>query len=471
MKRRQFLKLMLASLAGAPLLACESSPAAPPTARPNPTPNPMPSDSANPSYPWDTLVIGAGMAGLRAAQMLSQAGQRVLVLEARNRLGGRTWTDDALGLPVDLGASWIHGIEGNPIHALAQRLNAQLAYTDYDDMTRYTAEGAPLSASADRALEALFERVLAQATAFAERQNRDLSLQAALDAVTASLTPAERRNLAYAVNTTIEHEFAASAVDLSAWYYDEAEAFDGDDVIFPQGYGQLVNALSAGLDIRLEHAVTQVAYEAAGVAVTTAQGVFRARAVIVTVPLGVLQSGAIQFLPALPPAKQQALNRLGMGVLNKCYLRFPAAFWEDSHLLGYVGERPGEWAEWLNLHALIGEPVLLGFNAGTFGRALEQASDRATVDSAMQVLRALYGINIPDPVAYRLTRWGRDPWAGGSYSFLKVGSTPDDYDTLAEPVAGRVFFAGEHTSRAYPGTVHGAYLSGERAAREALQAR
>lgn len=423
------------------------------------------------SYPWDTLVIGAGMAGLRAAQMLSQTGQRVLVLEARQRLGGRTWTDDSLGLPVDLGASWIHGIEGNPIHVLAQRLNVKLAYTDYDDMTRYAAEGAPLSAQANRTLEALFERVLAKAEAFAERQNRDLSLQATLDAVTTDLTPAERRNLAYAVNTTIEHEFAASASDLSAWYYDEAEAFDGEDVIFPQGYGQLVNALSAGLEVRLEHAVTQVAYDAAGVAVTTAQGVFRARAVIVTVPLGVLQSGAVEFLPALPFAKQQALNRLGMGVLNKYYLRFPTAFWADSHLLGYVGERPGEWAEWLNLYALLGEPVLLGFNAGAFGRALEKDNDRAIVDSAMQVLRTLYGDNTPDPMAYHITRWGRDPWAGGSYSFLKVGSTPDDYDTLAEPVDGRVFFAGEHTSRAYPGTVHGAYLSGERAAREVLQVR
>jgi len=418
---------------------------------------------------WDTIVIGAGMAGLRAAQLLKQAGQRVLVLEARHRLGGRTWTDDSLGLPVDLGASWIHGIEGNPIYTLAQRLNLALAYTNYDDLTRYAADGAPLSDRADRAVDDLLERVLAQAETFAENQNRDLSLQAAIDAVTTRLSPAERLTLAYAINTTIEHEFAADAAQLSAWYYDEAEAFEGEDVILPQGYGQLANAMAADLEVRLEHAVTQVAYDAAGVMVTAAAQSFRARAVIITVPLDVLQRGAVQFLPALPASKQQALNRLGMGVLNKCYLRFPSVFWEESHLLGYVGERPGVWAEWLNLHALLGEPVLLGFNAGTFGRALEQQTDRAIVDSAMQVLRILYGNNIPAPVASQITRWGSDPWAGGAYSFLKVGATPQDYDILAEPLAGRVFFAGEHTSRAYPSTVHGAYLSGERAARQALK--
>lgn len=468
MNRRRFLKLLLASLAGAPLAACTPPQPTPTMSTPAPTATRITAPPAA-TFDWDTLVIGAGMAGLRAAQVLRQAGQRVLLLEARNRLGGRTWTDDALGLPVDLGASWIHGLEGNPIHTLAQRLNVALAYTDYDDLTRYAADGTPLAARAARAVDDLLERVLEEASAWAEDRNRDVSLQAAINAVTAGLSTAERRTLAYAVNTAIEHEFAAAAEELSAWYYDDTEAFDGDDVIFPQGYRLLVQAVAEGTEVRLEHPVTQVAYEAAGVAVTTPQGVFRARAVIVTVPLGVLQSGRITFLPALPAAHQQALNRLGMGVLNKCYLRFPTVFWEDSHLLGYVGERPGEWAEWLNLHALIGEPVLLGFNAGTFGRALEKENDRAIVDSAMQVLRTLYGEGIPNPVAYQITRWGRDPWAGGSYSFFKVGSTPDDCDTLAEPVAGRVFLAGEHTSSDYAGTVHGAYLSGERAARAVLR--
>lgn len=159
-----------------------------------------------------------------------------------------------------------------------------------------------------------------------------------------------------------------------------------------------------------------------------------------------------------------------MGTLNKLYLRFPRAFWpEEPHLLGYIAEQRGAWAEWLNIQRYLKTPVLLGFNAGSYARQLEQRSDEAIVASAMEALRAMFGARIPEPEATLMTRWSSDPLAGGSYSFLATGATPADYDVLAAPVANRLFFAGEATSRDYAATVHGALISGRDAAELILE--
>ncbi|NJN93924.1 MAG: FAD-dependent oxidoreductase [Anaerolineales bacterium] len=169
----------------------------------------------------------------------------------------------------------------------------------------------------------------------------------------------------------------------------------------------------------------------------------------------------------MPASKTAAIRRLGMGLLNKTYLRFPEAFWDDEHdLLGYIGERKGEWAEWLNIYKYTGQPILLGFNAGRYGRQIEKLSDEQIVGAAMNTLRAIYGNDVPDPTASLITRWASDPLAGGSYSYLPPGATEADREALAEPVAERLFFAGEATASDYPATVHGALLSGRRAAAE-----
>jgi monoamine oxidase len=160
-----------------------------------------------------------------------------------------------------------------------------------------------------------------------------------------------------------------------------------------------------------------------------------------------------------------AINNLGMGLLNKVYLRFPQVFWdEQSDLLDYIAQNRGEWAEWLNIYKYTGKPILLGFNAATYARQIEPLSDEMMVAAAMKTLRTIHGPSIPEPEAWLITRWASDPLAGGSYSYLPPGASPDDYDDLAEPVADRLFFAGEATSREYAATVHGAYLSGLAAA-------
>jgi monoamine oxidase len=181
----------------------------------------------------------------------------------------------------------------------------------------------------------------------------------------------------------------------------------------------------------------------------------------------VLQQAAVEFDPPLPDAKQTAINRLAMGVLNKVYLKFPKVFWgETIETISYVGENLGEWCDWLSFVPFTGQPVLMAFHGGDRGFALEKLPDEEIRAGAMKTLRVMFGENLPEPTGMLVTRWGKDPFALGAYSHIPPFASGEDYARLAEPVDDLLFFAGEATSREYPATVHGAYLSGLRAASE-----
>jgi len=213
--------------------------------------------------------------------------------------------------------------------------------------------------------------------------------------------------------------------------------------------------------------VQRIAWDDTGVRVDVGGQTLRADRVIVSVPLGVLKAGAIEFTPRLPSAKRHAIEALRMGVLNKCFLRFPRAFWPtDVDWIERVPERRGEWTEWVSFARPTGKPVLLGFNAADVGRRIESSSDRQIMAAAMRALRGIYGDDIPEPTGQQITRWASDPYTLGSYSFNAVGADPKVREDLAASIDGRVYFAGEATSRKHFATTHGAYLSGLRAARE-----
>lgn len=416
------------------------------------------------------IVVGAGMAGLAAAIDLKAAGFTVIVVEGRERVGGRIFTDTSLaGLPLDLGASWIHGIHRNPIFDLATKFRIQTAATDYDSIARYASDGQVL----DDARAARLERDFTQLQTAIERaqndEDVDRPLGQVIDAYSArlKLTSQRAQDLAYSVNAEIEQDYAADVHELSLFEFGQDSEFGGPDVLFPGGYGQLVERLKSGLDIRTRQVVRSVQRDRGGVRILTDGSALTADFAVITLPLGVLKQGSVTFIPELPPSKTGAIARLGMGVLNKCYLRFPRAFWHPrAHVLGYVNAARGEWCAWLNLYRYTGQPVLVGFNAGGFGEQLETLSDQATIASAMKVLRTIYGATIPDPTGVRITRWKSDAFARGSYSHVPPGASSKDYDALAASVDGRLFFAGEATSRTYPATVHGAWLSGRKAAKE-----
>ena len=215
----------------------------------------------------------------------------------------------------------------------------------------------------------------------------------------------------------------------------------------------------------MQQKVNAIEYGNKGVLVKTDQGNFQADAAIITLPLGVLKSGNITFSPPLPKNKQVAIDRLNMGVLNKVVLKFPRAFWQQNYdVLGYVSGQSKDFSEFLNWGHYTPAPVLIALTGGSFASSLELISETEVGERVMKLLRKLYGNSVPNPESVLRTKWGTDPFAFGSYSTVPVGSKGNYRSILAAPIGQRLFFAGEATSREYPSTVHGAFLSGIREA-------
>lgn len=293
------------------------------------------------------VVIGAGAAGLGAAHALAAAGVDVTVLEARTRIGGRVWTADVWGERLDLGASWIHGLTRNPLTQLASDAGATLAPTDYTNWVVRDGDG--------------------QLVAPSERP------RAFLDVV------------------SIEHEYGADVEWLHPDVEEEGKDLRGGDALFPNGFVEVFEPLLGGFELELGVLVTRIDTTPTGVVVTAGNVRRVADAVVITVPLGVLKAGDIDFDPPLEPDRLAAIDRLGMGTLDKVYLRFDHAFWDvHAERLGYVGT-PRRWfAEWYNLAAYLDTPILLGFNAGSAADELAERSDDELVGIAMRALRSMY---------------------------------------------------------------------------------
>ncbi len=426
---------------------------------------------------FDTIVIGAGVAGLTAARLLTRAGRRVVVLEARDRVGGRVWTDRGEGLVTDLGASWIHGINDSAVYEAAKAFGmhtVEFTVGGYQPDSRpiayYGPDGQKLTdAEAQRHIDDIHavDKTLLDVIAASAP---DASYRDVTDAAIGAQDWDEAR--AQRVREYLEHrseeQYGAWIEDLAAHGLDD-DVVDGDEVVFPDGYDRLPAALAAGSDVRLQHVASHVRWSADGVTVTTGRGVYSGGSVVVTVPVGVLHSGDFVIEPPLPEPVSGALLRLRMNAFEKLFLRFPAKFWDDGvYAIRQQGPESSWWHSWYDLTALHGTPTLLTFAAGPAAVETRGWSEEQVVDSVLAQLRRLYGDRVEQPTHVHITAWQADPFAHGSYAFMTVGSTTADHDDLATPVGGVLHLAGEATWTDDPATVTAALHSGHRAASNIL---
>lgn len=407
----------------------------------------------------DVIVIGAGISGLSAARELVDQGLNVVVLEASNRIGGRIRTDRSLGMPIELGAGWIHGPQGNPISDLVRQADLETYVTNDESISVRRADGTRVWALTLLAGE---DRIGRLGAAMDDELESDLSMIEAVQ----QFDPGALDDpvIQWMLSAYIEFQMGGPLRDVSALYWDEGEDFSGADVIIPDGYDLILPQLAEGLDIRFNQRVERVAYGNDSVEVTTSQGTIIAQHAICTLPLGVLKAGSVTFDPPLPARHRGAIERLGFGQVSKLVLQFDRPFWpHDTQYIGVMTQPLGRWNYLMNTLTYASTPALMGISLGTYAPIADAMSKSDAVADMMDVLRGAFGANIPNPVAAIKSGWSRDPFAQGTYAFVKPGSTPADLDQFSESV-GPLHFAGEHTGAAHYGTVHGAYLSGLQAA-------
>jgi len=294
-------------------------------------------------------IVGAGISGLAAADALVRQGYDVTVWEARDRIGGRVWTASSLGLPLDLGASWIHGTDGNPLMQLAQERGLATQATS----DSYIIRGAGGRLVPDREAPDWLENVL-----------------------------------------SVQHTAGADTSEINTLAYWQDDDYGGEEVVLPVGYTQLLEAFTADLSIQLGRSLSHIGLRDDMVHLHDEAGQIEAfDAVVLTVPLGILKERKIGFSPPLPEAKQNAIAQLGFGVLDKLYLRYDDVFWDADVTWIATPENdlpPGQFNQWFNLYPYTGAPVIMAFNGAQPARDLGALPDVEIVQRAQQTLEIAY---------------------------------------------------------------------------------
>ncbi len=409
------------------------------------------------------IIIGAGIAGLAACKQLIEDGFDATILEARSRYGGRIWIDDTLGIKLGLGANWLHGTEGNPLFPIAEKTHAAMATLDPSKFATYDNSNKLIPITDKKNFDERFEKFLAQAQDYALNQPHDITLADALSHfIDRNNLSAMDLDLLASRFSYIEGYIGASADKLSARHWDDEETLAGGNHFLTNSYAAILNDIRTDSPIQLDTIVTAINIKNHTVEIITNKNNFYADAVLVTVPLGVLKKNKITFNPPLPADKQTAVNNLGMGVFNITALKFAKEFWPpDCHILRLP---QSSIHAFFNLSHFISSPILIGLSGGDSALAIEKFSDAELITKTMDDFKKVFGMAIPEPIAFINTRWSLDPFSYGSYSFIPPGASSRDHEALAESVDDRLYFAGEATSSKYPATTHGAYLSGLREA-------
>jgi monoamine oxidase len=403
----------------------------------------------------DVAIVGAGAAGLAAASVLARSSLTSLVLEARDRVGGRAHTVTQGGLPLDLGCEWLHSADRNPLVAPITALGLTIDKTPppWLNPAETPTFGPDERADYGQAFAAFEERIEAAAQAAGEDAPASRFLEpggrwnALLNAFSAFYNGAEFDQVSV-------RDYAA---------YDDSEV----NWRIAEGYGAAVKRLTPAMPILHGSPVSLLRHDGPRLALQTPQGTLSARAAILCVPTAVLASGALRILPELP-GKLAAANGLPLGLADKVFLGVdePEAFAVEAMLYGAT-DRTATGSYHLRP---FGRPLIEAFFGGAHARGLEEAGAGAMAAFAIDELVGTYGSGLRSRVSVLAqTAWAADPWARGSYSHALPGHA-GDRAVLAAPVDDRLFFAGEACSANAFSTAHGAWETGERAAREVLAA-
>src|SRR5882724_3151719 len=403
----------------------------------------------------DVAIIGAGAAGLGAAHALKDSGLSTIVLEARDRVGGRGHT--ILAAPdviFDVGCGWLHSADQNTFVKIAGQLDFEVDKTrpPWREQAVHKAFPPPLRAEFLAALDAFYDRA-EQAAALAEQSGRD-------SAANLCLEPGNRWNpMIDAISTYI------NGVELDRVSLLDMDAYEDTGINWRirRGYGALMEAYGASCPLALNCQVTLIDHSGKRVRIETSRGTLLAGKVIITVPTNLIADETIRFHPALPQ-KVDAARGLPLGLADKVVLALdePEAFPKDGSLRGATMR-----TEMGTYHLRpLGQPSIEGFFGGRFAQSLEDAGDGAIAAASIDQIVSFLGNDFRRKLKpLTESRWSHDPFARGSYSHALPGHA-GKRAVLAAPVDGRLFFAGEATSPGFFSTAHGARDSGERAAGE-----
>lgn len=400
----------------------------------------------------DVLVIGAGAAGLAAARRLVDARRTVAVLEARDRIGGRAFTDASLGVAYDEGAQFIHWSESNPWIGIAKSLGVAVeAERGGGSPPMVFENGRPLPDTERSRRRGAFSR-LSHFTDYHEGEPDRSFADAVHDA------PPEVAAAAGGLTrfTLGEDPERASIADYE-------QLWGGRNSIVPAGYGALVARYGQGVAVQLSTPVTVLRWDGAGVEAITPRGTVRAGKAIVTVPLGVLQAGSLRFVPDLPAPMRDAIGGLSMGALTKIAVSFDPARLGALSATDLFDNGPG-----LRLGFEIirrGERgLILAVTGGDEARRLCEMGERDALELVCERIATLLGASSRAALgAGHLGAWWSDPLARGSYSLARPGHVAARL-ALRQPAGERIFLAGEASAGAGAMTVGGATLDGWRAA-------
>ena len=416
----------------------------------------------------DALIIGGGIAGLIAARHLTEAGLRVTLLEARDRLGGRIYTHSTADFPVELGAEFVHG-RPEEILGLAAEGAVPIVPVQGNFRRKINGQWAEAGHLMEK-VDQLFSKLPAG--------EPDESFQYYLD------RSGEDEDVKQQALRYVEGFHAANPSLISARSLrrdsEAEEAIKGDHQYrIASGYESLVRTVAERIDRKLcdivmNTPVHEIVWRQGQVIARTSAEEYLAPRAIVTLPLGVLKSNSVVFSPVLKE-KQNAMSFLEMGPVIRVSLCFQEKFWErDPEMadLSFLFTDDPQFPTWWTSNPLP-YPILTGWAAGPYAGVQAGRSKDDIVRSAVQSLARIMEIAEPE-LRKQMTGsfmhdWQADPFSRGAYSYASVGGM-DAAKAFAMPVANTLYFAGEATnSDGYNGTVHGAIATGLRAAKELLQ--